>query len=132
MRSTQAIPFTYGVSISLSVSGVGSTTITTNQDAPFELHYIMARSDRETKTGETSQAFSFFKAQITDQSTGRQLSNQQVHQEVLCGPWNKSLSEKRAVIFPPGTIFTIDFTDLNASGTNVVDFYLKGYKLFQM
>src|SRR5438552_3200577 len=100
-RSTQAIPFTYGVTIAIGVSSTASTTLTTNQDAPFELHYFLARSDRSTKTGETSQAFSFFKCQITDQSTGRQLMNQQIMQECLCGPWNKSLSERRPIIFPP-------------------------------
>lgn len=134
MKSTQLIPFVYGVQISLSASGNNSGTITCNQDASFELHYFGARSsvDFRQYDGTTFASVEFadtFTALVTEQTTGRQLMNQKVHQRVLCSPSNKSISERRPVVFPPGTVFTIDLTNLIAQ-TNVVDFYLKGYKIF--
>ena len=134
MKSTQILPFTYGVSITLGASGVNSGTITCNQDASFELHFFQARSsiDFRQYDGATFANTEFadtFTALVTEQTTGRALMSQKTHQRVLCAPSNKSISERRPVVFPPGTVFTIDLTNLIAV-TNVVDFYLKGYKVF--
>ena len=134
MKSTSVIPFIYGVSIVCGASGNNSGTITCNQDASFELHFFGARSSIDYKqydgaTWANTEFADTFTALVTEQTTGRQLMNQKVHQRVLCAPSNKSISERRPVIFPPGTVFTIDLTNLIAV-SNTVDFYLKGYKVF--
>lgn len=136
LRSTQIIPFIYGVSVTLTSSGSGSGTITMNQDAPFELHYFAARTDRDFRQydGTTWAGTEFadaFTVLVTDQTTGRQLMNQRTHQRVLCAPSNKSISERRPIVFPAGTVIACDFTNLIAQAL-VVDFYLKGYKLYEM
>lgn len=134
MKSSQTLPFFYGVQVSLTSNGSGSGTITCQQDAPFELHYFMARSSLDFRQydGTTFANVEFadtFTVMITEQTTGKQLMSQRTHQRVLCSPGNNSISERRPVEFPAGTVFTVELTNLIAAA-NVVDFYMKGYKLY--
>jgi hypothetical protein len=130
LSSKQILPFHYGVSVSLTALGTGTGTITFQQDFPFEFHYFMARTNLagDLASSATQPHPDRFSVMVTEQTTGRQLMNQKVHQACLAGPSNESLPQRRPMIFPAGTVITTEFTEVSNNAI-VVDFYMIGFKL---
>lgn len=129
--SKNVLPFTYLVTIALSSLGVGSTNLTMEASSSFEHHFWMASTDQDQVQSSTIAAIfpNNFKCQITDQSSGRQLTSGQVPQRILFGPANQSVRQIRPVVFPPNAILQFDFTNLVAGTTNIT-IGLMGYKIF--
>lgn len=125
-QSDDVLPFSYFLSITLASSGNGSQNLTLEASSHFEHHYWMASSSLDAATDIMPNRFT---VQITDQSTGRQLSNGKIPQRCLFGPSNNSLRQIRPVVFKPNAVLQFDFTNLIAS-ENVVSIVLVGYKIF--
>lgn len=125
--SNDVLPFVYVVGpITLASSANGSQNLTLEANSWFELHYLMASSDQDADTDFIPNQFT---VQITDQSSGRQLTSGKVPQRCLVGPSNHTMRQIRPVVFPPNAVLQFDFTNLIA-GTNIVTLTLHGYKIF--
>lgn len=124
-RNKNLIPFNYDVQITLLASASGTVNLTLASDSVFELHRILASTSLDLNTDVNSNRFTVL---ISDQSTGRQLSNARIPQRILC-PATYPILQPRPVQFPPNAIMQFDFTNLIAS-TIVIDLVFNGYKIF--
>lgn len=129
-KSGQVLPFIYNVQVTLAntVGATASTTLTTDSSSFFELHQIAGSSSLDADDDFMPNNFTL---QIVEQSSGRQLTNTQIPQRIICGPANQGIQLRRLVSFPPNTSF--QFTLINNIATaNVVDISLVGFKLYQL
>jgi len=127
-KSSNVLPFFYDVQVTLgaSIGAQGTTTLTLDSSSWFELHQIGASSSLDTDTDFMPNNFTLA---ITEDSSGRQLTNGQIPQRVIAGPANQGWLMRRLVVFPPNATFK--FTLLNTiASANVVDIVLVGYKLY--
>jgi len=126
-RNKNVIPFMYAVvSAALGANGNGQTSLTLAADSEFELHYLLGQTSVDVDNDFMPGNFS---CQVTDQSTGRSLSNIRIPQRCLVGPSNGSIFLRRPVIFPPQANLLFDFLDTSGAGCTVT-LVLVGYKLF--
>jgi hypothetical protein len=130
--TSQIIPFDYIVTAT-SIVGNGSTIVSLvlQQDSSFELEYIRGNCSAQAPStvdvsGNTDP--NYFSVQITDQGTGRQLSNGRIPQNLLMGTAQRGVYEKRSILFPPRATLQFDILNLSAS-TNTVNIVLHGYKI---
>lgn len=124
--TSAVIPFSYIVS-SGSLANAANSQVTLNlaADSSFELHAILATSSADDPADFRPNNFS---CQITDQATGRQLSNSRIPQVLMAGDMFTVLREGRLVVWPP--LATLQFDFLNTSGeTASAQIVFKGYKL---
>ncbi len=130
-KSSNVLPFIYQVTLALTALGNGSVNLTLEASSEFELHYMMASTDQDQVQSATiaAQYPNNFTCQITDQSSGRQLSSGKVPQRIMFGPANRNLEAARPVVFPPNAILQFDMTNL-VNGTTNVTVGLVGYKIF--
>src|SRR5262245_13470830 len=128
-QTDRMIPFWYLVnSGALAASTSGITTLTLQADSSFELHWIQASSDQDAATDVMPNNFS---VQISDQSTGRLLSNARIPQRIFCGPANGGfVRQMRPITFPPQANLQFDFLNLVTDDTTNVTLVLGGYKIF--
>ncbi len=123
-ESKLIIPFSYVVSSGPLTSGSNAqVTLTMAADSSFELMCILGSA---TYVGADFDAPNNFSVQITDQSTGRQLSNARVPQRCLCGVTANGWG---AIRFPANCTLLFDFLELSAQ-SQTATVVLKGYKLF--
>lgn len=121
------IPFAYSVIV--PALGANASTIfpfTLDQDADFELHYIMGSSSIDDPTKFFQNNFS---VQITDKSNSRIWSSDRVPQIQQCGPMNMSIAQRRPVLLARKTNMSFDVLNLTATGGMVVTMGLHGYKV---
>lgn len=126
--NTLVLPFTYLVS-SGSMSGNSSTqvTLTMAADCSFELLAFVASCTSDADTDVIPNGFS---VQITDQSTGRNLSNARIPQRMFSSSTYASMAyEKYPIRFPASCVLLFDFLETSGS-TNTINIGLKGYKLY--
>lgn len=131
-QSKDVLPFIYGFVIALSSAANGSQNLTLEASSWFELHYMMASTDTDQIQSSTisAQYPNNFTCQITDQSSGRQMSSAKVPQRCMFGPANQFASRNiRPIVFAPNTVLQFDFLNLVAA-TNNVTISLIGYKVF--
>lgn len=131
-QSADVLPFIYVVGpITLTANANGSQNLTLEASSYFEHHYWMASTDQDSIISATLGNFSpnYFTCQVTDGSTGRQLSNGKVPQRNMFGPANDSLRQIRPVVFPPNAVLQFDLTNVVAT-TIIVTISLIGYKIF--
>lgn len=130
-QSKDVLPFTYMFTIALSSLASASQNLTLEANSWFEHHYWMASTDQDQVQSAAIAAFypNNFTCQITDQSSGRQLTNGKVPQRILFGPANTAVRLVRPVVFPPNAVLQFDFTNLVAGTTNVT-IAMNGFKLF--
>lgn len=120
------IPFDVLVASPLiAANGSGITPITLDQDADFELHYIMGNSSADDSTKFFQNNFT---CQITDKSNSRIWSTDRVPQVILCGPWNQSIMERRPVLLARKTNISFDILNLTAAPIQV-NIILRGFKV---
>lgn len=124
--SLKVLPYTYILTVSLTANASASANLTMESNSEFELHYLMASCSADADTDFMPNNFT---AQLTDQSTGRVMSNGKVPQRCMFGPANSGLRQIRPVVFPPSAVIQADVTD-TSGGVNVVTFSLIGYKLY--
>jgi len=120
------VPFTYIVSITLGALASGEATITMEANSWFEHHYFAASTDQADHANPVANRFT---VQVTDESTGRQLSNGKVPQNMLTLPWNGVLQVIRPVRFAPNAILRFAFTNL-VNGSNTITMGMIGYKIY--
>jgi len=126
-RSKNIIPFMYVVVTNvIAANGNAQQTLGLAADSEFELHYILGTCTEDVDTDFMPNNFS---CQITDQSTGRNLSNLRVPARNLCGPSNGSIFMRRPVIFPAQANLLFDFLNLTGNN-NTITLTLVGYKIF--
>ena len=94
-----------------------NVTQTTDQDADFEWIWIMANS-----TG-------IYSVQLTDPSTGRQLSNAPVNGENFAGTAQLPFPLVEPYVWARATVIKATFNDRSNAG-NTVQIVLGGYKLY--
>jgi hypothetical protein len=122
------IPFDYVVVTgSIAASGSAQTTLTLAPDSSFELHLLEGRSSLD---GVTDIRPNNFSCQITIQSTGRQLSNLRVPQNLLAGTAENGPMFRRPILLSPNTVLLFDFLNLSGASANTITLALRGYKLF--
>ncbi len=120
------IPFDVVVACPPIAANASSITpVTLDQDADFELHYIMGNSSADDPTKFFQNNFA---CQITDKSNSRIWSSDRVPQVVLCGPWNQSIMERRPVLMARKTNISFDVLNLTAD-TISVNIILRGFKV---
>jgi hypothetical protein len=123
------IPFSYIATIK-AIPGMATqaTVIQMASDSTFELLRMMAISSADVPANYFQNNFS---VQLTDQSTGRQLSQDFIPQSCfVTNQYQFGGDEKYPILFPAQGIINLNFTNLtNAALT--VNFVLKGYKIFQ-
>lgn len=122
------IPFDYLVSSgSIATAASIVTTLTLQADSRFELHWIFGTSSEDTDTDTMPNNF---EVQISDQATGRLLSNARLPQRCFCGPANAGFFRLlRPISFPPQANLQFDW--LNVSGqTATARLVLRGFKIF--
>lgn len=131
-RSNNVLPFTYIVTLALASLANGTVNLTLEANSEFELHYMMGSTDQDQVQSTTvaAQYPNNFTCQITDQSSGRQLSTAKVPQRILFGPANRNLPMIRPVVFPPNAVLQFDMTNLVSGSTTNVTVGLVGYKIF--
>jgi hypothetical protein len=122
------IPFDYVVVTgSIAASGSAQTTLTLAPDSSFELHLLEGRSSLD---GVTDIRPNNFSCQITIQSTGRQLSNLRVPQNLLAGTAENGPMLRRPILLSPNTVLLFDFLNLSSAAANTITLALRGYKMF--
>lgn len=127
LRSRNVIPFDYLVQLSVGSLGSAQVTLVMASDSTFELHQILGQ---HTDDAATDSAPNHFTVQITDTSTGRQLSNAKIPQRLLVtNTWNKGYL-RRPIQFPPSSNVLFDATNLE-SASDTVTIVLRGFKIFQ-
>lgn len=133
IRQTDQLPFHYLVTVTLTSGSSQAVNLTTQTDSWFQLTTLLGsttvdctRSDGAAVTNPFSP--NNFSVLITDQSTGRNLSNVRIPQRIISPFQGYRLPE--AIMFPPNTTLLFDFLDLSA-GNNVVSLVLAGYKVFK-
>lgn len=128
--TTQIIPFTYVISSgAMAGNASAQVSLTMQADSSFELLRILGTSSLDTDAETIPNNFSLL---ITDQSTGRMLSNIRVPQRlVTMQSMQGMMDEKYPIRFPASCVLLFDFLDLSGN-TNTVTIALKGYKLFQL
>jgi hypothetical protein len=128
-QSSKIIPFDYLVS-SGSIANAASivTTLTLQADSAFELHWIFGTSSEDADTDFMPNNF---EVKISDQATGRELSNARIPQRCFCGPANGGVFRMlRPICFAPNTNLQFDW--LNVSGqTATARLVLRGLKLLE-
>lgn len=132
LNSDKILPFSYLVSSgAMAGNAAAQVTLTMAADSSFELMCILASATSDAESDIIPNGWS---CQITEQSTGRQLSNARIPQRALAGYANygsPGAVEKYPIRFPASCVMLFDFLDLSAS-TNTVSLVLKGYKVFQL
>lgn len=125
--NTLILPFTYLVSSgALAGNGSSQVTLTLAADSSFELLGFVASATSDAVGNVIPNGFSL---QISDQSTGRFLSNVRVPQRMFASStYNQMCQEKYPIRFPANCTLLFDFLDLSA-GANTILIGLKGYKL---
>ncbi len=127
-KNTLIIPFTYIVTQVLTAGQAAQTQLTMASDSAFELLSFVASSTLDADTDVIPNQFS---VQVTDQSTGRQLSNARVPQRMyVSSTYTAGAVEKYPIRFPAQCVLLFDFLDTNGGGQTIT-FGLKGYKLIQ-
>lgn len=125
-NNRSVIPFVYQVTTSAIVaSGQQQQSLTLQTDSFFELQAMLGTSSLDLDNDFMPNNFS---VQITDQSSGRQLSSAKIPQRLYCGPSNGSILERVRLVFPPQATLLFDFTNLDSGSSNTINFILKGYK----
>ncbi len=129
-KNTLIIPFTYIVTQAITTGQAVQTQLTMASDSSFELLEFVASS---TLDGDADVIPNQFSVQVTDQSTGRQLSNARVPQRMyVASTYTAGSVEKYPIRFPAQCVLLFDFLDISGSGdSQTVTFGLKGYKLIQ-
>ncbi len=125
--NTLILPFTYLVSSgAVAANGNAQVTLTMSSDAAFELLGFVASATSDAVANVIPNGFSLL---ITDQSTGRQLSNTRIPQRMFgSSTYNQMCQEKYPIRFPANCTLLFDFLDLSGQ-TNTINIGLKGYKL---
>lgn len=127
---TDVIPFDYVVVTSaIAASGSAQQTLTLAPDSNFEWHLLEGRSSLD---GVANTRPNNFSCQITIQSTGRQLSNLRVPQNLLAATAENATGGvmRRPIILGPNTVLLFDFLNLDGASANTITLVLRGYKLF--
>lgn len=126
-KSQDKLPFDYLVSSgALTANASGVQSLTLQPDSWFELCVVAGSCTEDLDTDFMPNNFSF---QITDQGTGRLLSNARIP-ERIGAPYHgyRLLSP---VSFAPNTTLLFEFLNLTAN-TNTVSLVLHGYKNFKL
>lgn len=122
------IPFHYGVSSgAMSASGSSTQTLTFDQSSDFEWIQTFASSSLDTDTDTMPNNFT---VRITNNSTGRLLSNIQLPQRIIASPSNDGYIHRRSIIIPAGSVLQYEFVNLDAGNANTVTLVFAGFKLF--
>lgn len=134
MKISDKLPFSYLVSVALTANGSSQTSLTLQTDSFFELVTIKGSTTLDsTRSDGAALSNPFipnnFSVQITDQSTGRQLSNARVPQRIYAPLHGSRLLQP--ILLPPNTTLLFDFLDLSGS-TPTVSLVLEGYKVFTL
>lgn len=124
------LPFTYGMTVTLGATIGASNTgaFTCDTDSWFELWYISASSSLDADDDVMPNNFT---AVISEQSSGRALSNQAIPQRVLASPANPFMRQMRPVVFAPSTTIQALIANTVASANNVSLFFV-GFKLYKI
>lgn len=120
------VPFSYVVQVT-GLSGNSTTLVTKTlaRDSYFMLCRWLAWTDQDAASEFTTNNF---KVQITDQTTGRQLSDFRVPQNII-SPAGRPQNLLMPVILFESSILQFDFENLTAS-TMEINFVLDGFKLY--
>lgn len=128
--SNDILPFTYSVEVTLAASvgatGVGNISMAT--DSHFEFWTLAASSSLDIDTDIMPGNFTM---QMTDNSTGRQMSDRVLSQRILTSPANPFLRMMRPIIWPPNATIKFDVVNTVASA-NTVTIAMIGYKVFRL
>jgi len=126
--SQSRIPFVNNFpSVVLTALGTGAATLNLSVDAHFELWKVLISCSVDLDTDFSP---SNVNLQITDQSTGRLLSNGQVPQRIY-SPIGGQNRMPYPITFAPNSTLVLDLTD-TSNATNTVVVSLWGYKLFDI
>ena len=127
LRSNNILPAWYGVVVGpLLTTAAGQGNLVLEQSSEFELHEIFGVSTEDDPNDPQSNNFS---VKISDESTGRALSNIRIPQVALCAPANDGYRFLRPVIFPPLANILCDVLNLSGN-TNTITIVLAGYKIY--
>lgn len=126
LMSNQRLPFVYGVELTLGANASGTTQLNIQSDSSFLWTGLFGMSDQDDATDFFPNNF---KIQLTDQSTGRNLSNIKIPQKLIAAPTNQKAQLFQPVVFMPNSTIVFDVENLVGSQA-VVTLALMGYKLF--
>jgi hypothetical protein len=122
-------PFIYQVQITLAANGNGQESLTLGNDSYFSLCGFGAFSNPTGVTPQTLTNQNSFSVAITDNSTGRQLSNARIPQAIITNVnYSQYLNFTGCVIYPPLNVFFCDFQNL-VGDVNIIQLCFVGYKL---
>lgn len=128
-KSSNILPFDYGLSVALTSGQQLQQTLTLAADSVFELHLISATSSADTVGNIMPNSF---EVKLRDDSTGRDFSQIRVPQRVLNGTTNAGPYRfARPVQFAPNANLVFDFLETSA-GSITVKVFLRGFKIFQL
>jgi hypothetical protein len=120
------VPFNQVV-VSSAIAAGGSQVVPTtlDQDADFELHYILGVSslDDNTKTFQNN-----FSVNITDKSNSRLWGSDRIPQ-VFLPAWNNSIPLRRPVLLARKTNMSFDILNLSGANPNTITIILMGFKV---
>lgn len=128
-QSGSVLPFIYADDVTLAASiGTQATgSFTMDTDSWFELWYFVASSSLDADDDVIPNNFTI---QISQQASGRALSNVTIPARMITSPQNPFMRQMRPVVFAPTT--TIQFVATNTvASANVVTFGFAGYKLYK-
>lgn len=125
--NSKSIPFIYAVAQTLSANGLGSVNLTLAADSWFELtRFVAATNDANFDTDQNPNAFS---VQVTDQGTGRQLSNLKIQQALITGTTYRHANQRYGIVFSPNTTIQFDFQNLTGNSLSI-QLGMEGYKYY--
>ncbi len=125
-RAKNTLPAWYAISVVLVGSAANTGTLILDQDSEFEMWDIFGSSTQDADTDFMPNNFSVM---ITDQGSGRRLSNIRIPQRNICGPANGAYRLPMPVIFPPNANLLFDVLDLSTQASTAT-IVLCGYKRF--
>ena len=135
LQAKNKLPFFYLVSSgALNANASGQVTLVLQTDSFFELVSLGASCTMDTTRSDgaaLANPFSpnNFSVQITDLSTGRQLSNARIPQRVITP--QRGFYFPQPILFTPSSNLLFDFLDVSGA-TNTISLVLQGYKVFNM
>lgn len=124
-RSTKRLPFVYGVELTLASSASGTAVLTLQTDSSFFWTGLFGMSTADAATDFMPNNFTLT---ITTQGTGRNMTNIEIPQRLICAPANGKGALFDPVIFAPNTTLNFGIRNLVAA-QHTITLALKGFKL---
>lgn len=111
----------------MAVGGSNAQPLLTDEDAPFELHRIIASTNVPSEITDISP--NYFNVNILDKGSNRLWTTTPIEQRIITATGRGDRAMKRQVVLQPRSSLLFTFTNLHGSLAVIATVTFEGFKL---